>query len=352
MMLPLLPLLLLSWSVCESASLPEVSCYIVNLEYVKCTWNQPKAPVLNYTFFAGWRESLTPSVPECPRYLLDEEGVSVGCRYPYSEPDRFRTFCTSLMGPGGLSVNQSHSLTNKVKLNPPVGLRLQRKGRVLELTWEVKAGYKRVHCIQSRVQYALNDNWQNANELVPGSMEFFVASPSNNSQYKLRAQARISSNCGESEWSEWSPLVVWGNRTDTSRAPPAVAVSGMSLVLYVCLAAVVLILLSCLLVHSERLRITLIPMVPNPGKNLTELIDTYNGNVEKWLCISKELQEGFKPTFTERTYPVREYQLLAQTSVESDSGVSLSDSPSPSLCSYSSTSTLPCSPDPSPNGSC
>ena len=59
---------------------------------------------------------------------------------------------------------------------------------------------------------------KNANELVPGSMEFFVASPSNNSQYKLRAQARISTNCGESEWSEWSPLVVWGNRTGEAAA--------------------------------------------------------------------------------------------------------------------------------------
>ena len=57
------------------------------------------------------------------------------------------------------SLTHTH-FPSAVKLNPPVGLRLQRKGRVLELTWEVKAGYKRVHCIQSRVQYALNDKWQ------------------------------------------------------------------------------------------------------------------------------------------------------------------------------------------------
>ncbi|XP_062393176.1 cytokine receptor common subunit gamma-like [Sardina pilchardus] len=333
-MLPLLPLLLvLPRSVCSCAPPTEVSCYVANLDYINCTWNQPNAPDLNYSFYANYQGC---GQEECAQYLVGDEGQRVGCRLAYMEPERFRQLETSLRAPGHCSVDKKHNLKETVKLNPPTNLKLRWEEKALSLTWDVRAGYNRAICIHSRVQYGLNDKWQNPTELAPGVMSFRLDYPSNSSQHMFRVQVRLD-GCGSSEWSKWSPLVVWGNRTDSRRAPPAV--SGVSLILYMSVAAAILILLTCLLVHNERLRVTLIPVVPTPGKNLTELMDTYNGNVEKWLHISKELQEGLKPTFTERPYSVREYRLVGQSSVESDSGASLSDSPSLSSSSDSGSST-------------
>ncbi|KAL2094764.1 hypothetical protein ACEWY4_009483 [Coilia grayii] len=341
---PSLPL-----SLSLSLSLPEVRCYVANLDYVNCTWNQPKDPVINFTFVANFIDDLH----ECPCYVLNGKGLAVGCKFPYKEPQRFNTFYTILTGPGGTSARQSHVLKDTVKLDPPTNLQLQWEQRGnLRLSWVLTARYHQQHCIQCRVQYGLNDQWQSPAELAAGSFEYSVMYRSNSSQHKFQVQARIADTCSQSPWSEWSPLVVWGNRTDTTHKSAVAAVPSLAVVLYVCLGAVLLVLLSCLLVHCERLRITFLPVVPTPGKNLTELIDTYNGNVERWLSISKELQEGFKPSFTERTCPVREYQLLTQTSVESDSGVSLSDSPSSCSSSSCSSSSSTCSSNTSsPNGS-
>ncbi|XP_041948382.1 interleukin 2 receptor, gamma a isoform X2 [Alosa sapidissima] len=352
-MLPLLHLLLvLPWSVCASAPPTEVSCYVVNLDYINCTWNQPKAPDLSYTLFANYTGY---ALVECPQYLVGDKGLRVGCRLPYSEPERFQTLETSLRRSGNLSIHKQHKLKDTVKLNPPTNLKLRWRQKALSLSWDVRAGYKRFECIESRVQYGLNDKWLSPTKLSPGEKSFLMEYPSNSSTHTFRVQVRLH-GCGSSAWSEWSPVVVWGNRTDSKRAPPAM--SWVSLMLYMSVAAVILILLTCLLVHNERLRVTLIPVVPNPGKNLTELMDTYNGNVEKWLRISKELQEGFKPTFTERPYAVREYRLVGQSSVESDSGVSLSSSSTSSSTTSSTTSsstsfsTLPHSSTSSTDGSC
>ncbi|XP_063058638.1 cytokine receptor common subunit gamma-like [Engraulis encrasicolus] len=350
---PLLSLPLLAWIVglcsCAPLQLPEVRCYVANLEYVNCTWNAPKDPAINFTILANFIDE--PSL--CPSYLLNREGQVEGCKFEYKEPHRFNTFRTLLLGPGNASARQEHKMKDTVKLDPPTRLALhwEQVGQ-LRLSWEVTAKYNKPHCIKCRVQYGRNGKWQSPVDLVPGTFEYSVMYRSNNSQHWFQVQVRIDGTCGDSAWSEWSPLVEWGNRTDSTppRKPPVG--SWMAVILYACLATVVLGLLTCLLVHCERLRITFLPVVPTPGKNLTELIETYSGNVERWLSISKEMQEGFKPSFTERTCPVREeYHLLTPTSVESDSGVSLSDSPSSSSISSSSSSSTCSSSDTSPNDS-
>ncbi|RXN04308.1 cytokine receptor common subunit gamma-like protein [Labeo rohita] len=124
--------------------------------------------------------------------------------------------------------------------------------------------------------------------------------------------------------------------------------SVMTLLLCTVGATVVLVILSCLLVHSERLRIILIPVVPNAGRNvsnyLAALFDNYDGNVEKWLSMPKDLENGFKPNFTERACPVREYRIMSQSSTDTESILSNpTDLSSDYQCmhSYSSASTIP-----------
>ncbi|XP_036404363.1 cytokine receptor common subunit gamma-like [Megalops cyprinoides] len=77
-----------------------VSCLIINLEYINCTWTEGCIPEFNYTFHS--RFGVSGSYMECPMYLL-EGGLSVGCRMPYQKGEKFSTLHTRL------SRNNSHS---------------------------------------------------------------------------------------------------------------------------------------------------------------------------------------------------------------------------------------------------
>ncbi|XP_028825181.1 cytokine receptor common subunit gamma-like [Denticeps clupeoides] len=314
-----------------ASAVPDVSCYIVNLEYVNCTWNLVRNPEVNYTFF-GRFGTLKPTTV-CPSYMWYKD-VAVGCRFPCERSDHFNEFYSTLQGNGSMH-NQTLRLKDRVKLNPPTNLTVEWKDDNLLLHWVTGSS---VHCYEYEIQYSRNDQWKDSTKLNGGN-EFMLALPSNTSRYEFKVRVRIGEACGLSTlWSEWSPIVAWGNSTAVNEIKRP---SSSYVIQTVCgvMAAALLILLSFLLVRSERLRVILVPVVPNPVKNLVELIDTYNGNVEKWLCIYKGMEEGFKPNFTERVCSVQEYQ----GNEDSSEGLTIysEDTDCPSLCSNSSSSTMP-----------
>uniref|UniRef100_A0A8B9JBP1 Interleukin 2 receptor, gamma a n=1 Tax=Astyanax mexicanus TaxID=7994 RepID=A0A8B9JBP1_ASTMX len=288
-----------------------VKCMIIDLEYVNCTWGEDSIPQESYTF---------KSRSECSAYLK-VNGVNVGCVFSYKEKEaeRFRTLFTELYTVNGdLVKKDEHSLINEVKLNPAFNLTVEMKNPELWLYWNISSRAK-PHCVESQVQYSLDDkDWINS-----GRNSFNVPFPNTRSVYQFQVRIRMSKNCGLSEmWSDWSKPVCWKSlRNDTDNEPRSSS-SVTLMVLYTVGAVVILLTLSCLLIHSERLRVILVPVVPNAGKNFAELIENYGGNVEKWINISKELQDGFKPNFTERTCPVREYQQVPQSSSSSESSLS------------------------------
>uniref|UniRef100_A0A8C9TX76 Fibronectin type-III domain-containing protein n=1 Tax=Scleropages formosus TaxID=113540 RepID=A0A8C9TX76_SCLFO len=130
------------------------------------------------------------------------------------------------------------------------------------------------------------------------------------SQYELKVRTRVSNSCGESKfWSDWSSPVFCcpaeqNNTTDSASMAPAGKV--LFPVMGVGAALLLLIAMIVLLVQGERLRIILIPVVPNPGKNFEDLLKTYNGNVDDWLDIPKEFKNGFQSNYYETACPVRE----------------------------------------------
>ncbi len=70
--------------------------------------------------------------------------------------------------------------------------------------------------------------------------------------------------------------------------------------------------------------------------------------MQKWLSMPKDLENGFKPNFTERACPVREYRIVSQSSTDSESILSNpTELSSDYQCmdSYSSASTIPGSSD-------
>ncbi|XP_056127528.1 cytokine receptor common subunit gamma-like [Rhinichthys klamathensis goyatoka] len=319
----------------SASSEPKINCLIINLDYVNCTWSELGLKY-NYSFKSSFSHH---KILDCSTYHKINS-VNMGCAFPYKKTQRFNSLNTWLYSDNGsLVTEQSHSLKEYVKLNPPFNLSLvERKDTELWLYWNVTNDDS---CIESEVRHRTDNNWKNTS---PGSRSSFVLSFPSKKRYEFQVRARISSSCGESKfWSDWSESVYKTNDTE-SLAPMSVT----TLVLYTVGGAIILVILACLLVQSERLRIILIPVVPNAGRNVSQylasLFDNYDGNIEKWLSMPKDLENGFKPNFTERACPVREYGMVSQSSSDSESILSNPtdlSSDYQSMHSYSSASTIP-----------
>lgn len=235
----------------------------------------------------------------------------VGCRQPYQETERFNSFHTNLIY-GDNITEKELDLKSSVKMNPPMNLTVNNdSGHELWLYWNNSRNHD---CMESEVRHRTNNNEWTHVMFDRGLHDFSLPLPSQKRRYEFQVRTRVSEMCHMSKfWSEWSQPISWGpfiapdlvtRVSRTSVWTPVLSVGGF----------LILLLLLLLLLHNERLRVILIPIVPTPAKNLAELLETHNGNVEEWLHISKELKEGFKPNFSERACSVREYTSQSESS--------------------------------------
>ncbi|XP_030010921.1 interleukin 2 receptor, gamma a isoform X2 [Sphaeramia orbicularis] len=298
----------------------DVDCMVINLDYVNCTWNAQGTPDVNYTFHSRFHFD---TLAECANYMT-KNGMNIGCQQPSDNlrVKRFDTFYTVLEH-GNNRFSKEHDLKTKVKLNPPTNLTVQNNSDSnLCFKWK-----QITHCVESEVRYRINYNKWDTSKVSSGRTDYYINLPSSNSRYELQVRSRIDSSCGESDWwSDWSEPVVWGsnNSTDSNRLngsmnvwTPVVTVVG----------ALILILLVMMLLHYERFRILIIPVVPKPS-----LVPK---DIQEWLNNSKDLKDVFKPNYNERACPVREYCQLSQSDSESSDSSNFSVTTDQTDCSVS-----------------
>ncbi|KAM8742590.1 cytokine receptor common subunit gamma-like [Acanthopagrus schlegelii] len=279
---------------------PDVDCYVVHLEYVHCTWNKQGTPEVNYTFHGrfgsnAWRE--------CPTYL-SENGTITGCNHPYqNRNDRFAPFDTKLQH-GSNKSDMKHELKEKVKLYPPTNLTV-KLGSDSNLWFYWNQSYS--GCVESEVLYRINNKTWNSDPVSTGIKYYCINLPSDSSLYEVQVRSKYGRDCGGSQiWSEWSQPVAWGanNSTDKSK-PKDTSIPAWTPVMYV-LGALTLILMVMMLLHYERVRIRLMPVV------LTPKLD------KEWFSRSDcPKPENFYPDYIERVCPVRDYALVSQSSSDS-----------------------------------
>ncbi|KAJ8401835.1 hypothetical protein AAFF_G00378060 [Aldrovandia affinis] len=276
---------------------------IINMEYKHCTWNEHGISEFNYTFHS--RLGMKKPYEECPTYL-QEGGHKVGCRLPYATGDKYKTLSSKLSWGNSEMMKSEIKLEDRVKLNPPHNLSLHmQNSSQLWLYWNISA---RTTCVENLVSYRKDTDQKWTSHPPTLGNYFSLPFPSESNQYTFKVKTRVAETCLESMWSDWSTPVFWGPIKVPGSMDWKVWVSAV-------ICCVVMVILVCLLVQNERLRIILIPIVPNVSKSLEELFYTYNGNVEEWLHISKEFVEGFKPNFSEPACSVREYNSVPQASI-------------------------------------
>ncbi|XP_015229368.1 PREDICTED: cytokine receptor common subunit gamma-like isoform X3 [Cyprinodon variegatus] len=298
---------------------PDLQCMVINLEYVNCSWNLQETPDVNYTFssrFEGEDQS------SCAEYLL-ENGINIGCRRPYNytRRQRFDTFYTKLSD-GSQVFQKELQLKTKVKLNPPTNLTVKNGSDFnLWFYWN----QTNPKCVDSEVRIRINNSdWEILS--VFHKQSYCQKLPSSSSRYELQVRSKLKYDCGDSEyWSDWSEPVVWGfnNTTDTNIRNNGISV--WTAVLYAA-GATTLILLVMILLHSERIKIILIPPLPKPVLN--------SPDVEDWFHFPKGLiKDGFNSTFNERACTVSEYQPVSRSDSNGSDSSNLTTSTDQTDCS-------------------
>ncbi|XP_062857032.1 interleukin 2 receptor, gamma b [Trichomycterus rosablanca] len=282
----------------SSEALPKVniSCLIINLKYINCSWTKVQMQKINFTF----RTLNSDLYQECPEYLKELD-QNVGCRIPLKMlEERFSPFYTKLTVGGNHTKEDYKNLLQRVKLNPPYNVSVNFSSADSEVCMHWVNSFNDL-CVENEVRHRIASNkWKTFTS--PSKLSYCVSPVINDVTYTFQVRTRIFDYCGASElWSDWTDPVQWSNNTDnntdnnTGRAQWHVLVIVLSVVL--------LIFLSVLLFCCERIKggihVVLLPVVPDPSKNLQDLFHKYNGNVESWVHISRELKEAFEPDYTE-----------------------------------------------------
>uniref|UniRef100_A0A7N6FD29 Cytokine receptor-like factor 2-like D1 domain-containing protein n=1 Tax=Anabas testudineus TaxID=64144 RepID=A0A7N6FD29_ANATE len=305
---------------------PEVDCLVVHLKYVSCSWNKQGTPGVNYTFYSRFHDK---EFLYCTNYV-SENNVNVGCNVPYDKliEKRFEPYYTKLVDGSrtdqASGVPQKHNLKDKVLLAPPVNLTVKNESDSnLWFYWNQTYS----NCVDSEVRFRTNNNNWETSKVSTGRHSFCINLPSSNSRYEMQVRSKMGSNCGGSpNWSDWSEPVVWGSHNSTDNTQKNL-ISVWTPVLYV-VGVITLIILVMMLLHYERLRIILIPVVPKPSLN--------HRDMENWFQSSKGLNfEDFKANYNERACPVREYCQVSQSDSESSGGSTCSVTTNQTDCSVS-----------------
>ncbi|XP_061557801.1 LOW QUALITY PROTEIN: cytokine receptor common subunit gamma-like [Phycodurus eques] len=292
-----------------SKELTDVDCVVLHLETVKCTWNRHGNLTVNYTFHSWFHNE---KASACEMYLTNNS-IRNGCIQPYGDIlNRFTMFYTQLVHDNKTSLKK-HDLKNKVKLNPPTNLTVQ-KGP----DWNLWFYWNQIsaNCVENEVRYRTNYKKWDTYTVYCGKKNYCINWPSNCSRYELQVRSRLDDTCGGSDWSDWSDPVIW--RSNNGTECDQVSGSMFMIIMYV-LAPVILILMVVLLLSYERFRIIFIRVVPEQSLIPQE-------KIEPWLGIPKGLKEGFKASYHEHACPVREYRQVSQDHSESQSSSSSTSS--------------------------
>ncbi|KAF5879997.1 cytokine receptor common subunit gamma-like, partial [Clarias magur] len=244
--------LTLLWICSASASPDQIECMVVNLEYINCTWNGNGTLSENLSFKSSYKSSDSPQTVECASYLY-VGALRVGCVVPYSEEKlmRFEDFFAWLYRDDIIIAKQEYKpLKSRVKLYPPKNVSLLLRDPELWIYWNISSNIK-FTCQDREVRYRINSKqWNDQGRIMENG--FNVPFPNAQRLYEFQVRVRMSSNCGQSElWSDWSEPVFWGSMKKLNDTEPRPQTSTGLMVLYTIGAAVVLIMLTCLLIHSE-----------------------------------------------------------------------------------------------------
>ncbi|XP_004777271.1 cytokine receptor common subunit gamma isoform X1 [Mustela putorius furo] len=271
--------------------LPEVQCFVFNVEYMNCTWDSSSEPQpSNLTLHYWYKNSNDDKVQECGHYLFSG-GTTAGCWLQKEEIHLYETFVVQLQDPREPRRQSIRTLKLQNLVIPwaPENLTLRNLSESqLELSWSNR---HLDHCLEHLVQYRSDWDRSWTEQSVDHRNSFSLPSVDGQKFYTFRVRSRYNPLCGSAQrWSEWSRPVHWGS--NTSKENPLLF--ALEAVLIPLGSMGLIISLICVYCWLERT----IPRIPTL-KNLEDLVTEYHGNFSAWSGVSKGLAESLQPDYSE-----------------------------------------------------
>ncbi|XP_053230640.1 interleukin-13 receptor subunit alpha-1 [Podarcis raffonei] len=246
----------------------KILCMWYNMKYMMCSWQRG--------------ENASPNTTYKLNYWYIDQDRGGPCTHYTKKGDDFRcTFDTNLYWPPGLSISiqgnsrdiQPVCIMNKlpevyeflVKPDPPLIVKPKRSNEGVILQWTEPRGLNDM-CYQLEINNKLDPEIYRSRNNVTLTLK-------SKQYYTFRVRARTSkTNCERAHdpWSEWSEAV----EVDERDFP-------FSLLLYILLPLCVAVLTIIFLIHLKRIKMLILPTIPEPGKFLKQMFEEHIEDLQK-----------------------------------------------------------------------
>ncbi|NXK40550.1 I13R1 protein, partial [Piprites chloris] len=272
----------------------DLSCVWHNLEYMVCTWRpgENASSDTNYTLFY-WFDGLK-NPKKCSNYSTDQ-GI-FGCVFNFTFPKVTNTYpiISILIRDDSEEIRPvcaSKNPTTLVKPATPSQLTLSKINDKIDVKWSESETFPK-GCLLYEVKYRNGD--LDTGRIIPVrvgctswkccvNVQFLsyknsvsVSGIDPNSKYIFKVKAKPKPDCYSSEFSsDWSEEKSIGKKRDST----------ISLVLIITIPLIVAVSTIILLVYLKRLKILILPPIPDPREILKRMFGEQNEDSQ----VSKKL---------------------------------------------------------------
>ncbi|NXX23088.1 I13R1 protein, partial [Podargus strigoides] len=261
----------------------DLRCVWHNLEYMVCMWRpgENASSDTNYTL-SYWFDGLQ-SHKKCSNYSMDQG--TFGCIFNLSFPKVTNTYpaISILIRDDSEEIRPVCASKNPTTLVKPAAPRIVRLSKIsneIHVEWSDSATFPE-NCLFYEVEYHNGD--LDTAQIIKVSFHYLVEnnymsmpSVDPNSKYVFKVRARPKPECYSSELcSDWSEERSIGEKTDST----------FYFILIITIPLIVAVSTIILLVYLKRLKILILPPIPDPREILKRMFGEQNEDSQ----VSKNL---------------------------------------------------------------
>ncbi|NWQ61267.1 I13R1 protein, partial [Neopipo cinnamomea] len=255
----------------------DLSCIWHNLEYVICTWRpgENASSDTNYTLFY-WFDGLK-NPKKCSNYSTDQ-GI-FGCIFNFTFPkvtNIYPTISILIRDDSGeiRPVCATKNPTTLVKPATPSQVTLSKINDKIDVKWSESETFPK-GCLLYEVKYRNGD--LDSGRIIPSEENSVsISGIDPYSKYIFKVKAKPKPDCYSSEFSSgWSEEKSIGEKRDST----------ISLVLIITIPLILAVSTIILLVYLKRLKILILPPIPDPREILKRMFGEQNEDSQ----VSKKL---------------------------------------------------------------
>ncbi|XP_066496275.1 interleukin-13 receptor subunit alpha-1-like [Tiliqua scincoides] len=243
-----------------------ISCIWHNEQYITCSWKAGVNATQNsYNLFYGYVDQ--PGVQQCTNFSRDRNNFR--CTFSYAKSQG--TSMLRIVFEGNSEDVRPVCVSGKkfpVKLHPPSIVNISKDSNGVFLKWSKPADRKNlVYGIE--IKDTATNSLENDTSDDQTSKSIGLKP---NTRHTLRVRVKPKEN-SESIWSDWSEEAIWDDRETSDNT--------FNILLYIFIPFCVAVLTIILLVYLKRIKLLILPKIPDPGQVLKKMFEDQSEELQK-----------------------------------------------------------------------